>query len=232
MKKNLKPNTFDCSQNVMEKIHTEHIHMKPSWLFYIGSATVIFGISTFMILASILFSLIWYQSLLMGFSQLIRFGSDGWLIFMTRLPWFAVGASFLVALIGWWLVQHSEYGFHYRKRVVGSAIFTAIIVSSLLLHRTNLWDRILRDSTWERVGRPPAVEEEQVLAGRLLRKNQDLYQLLHTSNQVIPIRFAQLQQNTPTAYIPMIGDNIIILGEWKDGIFEVRRFQIWLKETE
>lgn len=232
MKKNDKPIAVDFSQDVMEKIHTEHIHMKPSWIFYIGSVAVIFGISTFMLLASILFSLIWYQSLLMGFSQLIRFGSDGWFIFMTRLPWFAVGASFLVALIGWWLVQHSEYGFHYRKRVVGFAIFTAIIVSSLLLHRANLWNRILRDSSWEVVGRPPRVEEEQVLAGRILRKNQDLYQLLHTSNQVIPIKFVHLQEVGSAGYIPMIGDDVILLGEWKDGVFEVWRYQIWLKETE
>ncbi len=231
MREKSNQNTFDCSQVVMQKIEADHIAMKPSWIFYIGTASMLFGVGSFVVLASLLFSLVWYRSQIMGFTHLISFGTQGWLIFMTRLPWVAVSASFLLTLIGWWLVQHSEYGCYHRKRVIGTAIFTAIFVSSLLIHRMNLWDTLTQSISWQMVGAAPTIEEEQVLVGRIVRKNQDTYQLLHASGKVLPMRMAQMTQPR-LGYIPIIGDSVVVLGQWRDGVFEVDRVQIWLKETE
>lgn len=226
-----KQTTFDCSQDVMQEIQSRHISMKPSWIFYIGTIAMLFGVGSFTLLASLLFSLIWYQSQIMGFTRLIPFGTDGWLIFMTRLPWFAVFASFLLTLIGWWLVQHSEYGCHHRKRVIGTGIITAIFVSSLLLHRIHVWEMLSQSTSWQLVGTAPSIEEEQVLVGRIVKKNQDVYQLLHASGKVLPVRVTQLTQPA-SAHTPLIGDMVVVLGKWQNDIFEVDRMQIWLKETE
>ena len=223
---------LDFSDDVMRQIHDDHITMKPGWVFYIGTAAVIFGIGTFTLLASLLFSLVWYQSIVMGFSQLIQFGTQGWLIYMSRLPWVAVGASFLLTLIGWWLIQHSEYGFHHRKRVVGLGIFTAIFVSSLILHRVNVWNKLLSSSSETIDNQTSSTKQQRVLIGRLIRKNQNTYQLLHSNNQISLIRLNETSQLKPSSYVPMIGDRVIILGEWQNEVFMVDRMQIWLKEIE
>lgn len=223
---------LDFSDDVMQQIHDNHITMKPGWVFYIGTAAVIFGIGTFTLLASLLFSLVWYQSIVMGFSQLIQFGTQGWLIYMSRLPWAAVGASFLLTLIGWWLIQHSEYGFHHRKRVVGLGIFTAIFVFSLILHQVKVWHKLLSSDSKTSVFQTSTMKQERVLIGRLVRKNQNTYQLLHSKNQLSLIRLDENSQMRPPTYTPMIGDRVIILGEWQDDIFMVDRMQIWLKEIE
>lgn len=223
---------LDFSDDVMQQIHDNHITMKPGWVFYIGTAAVIFGIGTFTLLASLLFSLVWYQSIVVGFPQLIQFGTQGWLIYMSRLPWMAVGASFLLTLIGWWLIQHSEYGFHHRKRVVGLGIFTVIFVVSLILHQVNVWHKLLSGDSIKGENQTSTIKQTRVLIGRLVRKNQNTYQLLHSNNQISLIRLDENSQLRPSTYKPMIGDRVIILGEWQDDIFMVDRMQIWLKEIE
>lgn len=223
---------LDFSDDVMRQIHDDHITMKPGWVFYIGTATVIFGIGSFTLLASLLFSLVWYQSIVMGFSQLIQFGTQGWLIFMSRLPWVAVGASFLLTLIGWWLIQHSEYGFHHRKRVVGLGIFTVIFVSSLILHRVNVWHKLLSSDLETIDVQTSTMKKKQVITGRLVKKNRNTYQILHSNNQISLVSLGENSQLRPLGYVPMIGDAVIILGEWQDEIFMVDKMQIWLKEIE
>ncbi|MCA9372663.1 hypothetical protein KC921_01025 [Candidatus Woesebacteria bacterium] len=232
MKKNSQPTQyFDLTQSVMEQIQSEHIRMKPSWIFLIGSISVVFGIASFTLMASLLLSLVWYQSILIGFEKLTRFGLTGWLLLLARLPWLAVGASFLLTLIGWWLIQRSEYGGRHRKRVIGASVFAAILVSSLLFHRAKVWQLLPDYARENMVSQPPSIQDERVLVGRIISAQGTEYNLLHASGEVIPVVISDPEMIEQLQHVPLIGEYVVVLGHWDDRVFEVQQLKIWLKET-
>lgn len=232
MKKNSQPTQyFDLTQSVMEQIQSENITMKPSWIFLIGSVSVVFGIASFTLMASLLLSLVWYQSILIGFEKLTRFGVTGWLLLLARLPWVAVGASFLLTLIGWWLIQRSEYGGRHRKRVIGMSVFAAILVSSLLFHRAQVWQLLPEIARENMVSQPPAIREERVLVGRIIASQGNEYNLLHASGEVIPLVISAPQLSQQVQHVPLIGEYVVVLGNWDGRVFAVQQLKIWLKET-
>lgn len=219
--------TVDYAESVMHRIESEHITMKPKWIFLVGTASVIFGIASFTLLSSFLLSFVWYFSAAIGYERLLVFGPQGWLYLAVRLPWVAIGASFLLMLIGWWMVQHSQVGYSHRKRVVGLSVLVAIISCSWVLHWSNIW-QLVPDSML-----PAQVQEkDQIYSGRIIRVYQNIVYVRRPSKEVVPMLLTGTTKLIDLNRRPIIGEYVVAIGEWQEDVFVVEYLHSWLKETD
>ena len=224
--------TFDCSQLIEKKIKDGTIQMKPTWMFYLGTATFLFGVTSFTLLASLLLSFVWYHSVNRGYANLLEFGTRGWLAVMVQLPWVAVGTSFILVLIGWWMIKHSELGCRYRKRVIGTALLSFVLVVSLFFHQFDPWAKTSQEPMrWLESGvsttNPPVV-----LYGRIVNKNQEMYVLAQPQGVVVPVRMnKQSTQYYGLVEKPLIGEWVLVFGRWEDSYFDAERVKFWTKEN-
>lgn len=102
---------INIAENVMSKIQTKQIKMKPKWLFWLGSFSLFVTIIGLTILSVFLTSLITFSLRSHGSMGVIRFQQ-----IVSSFPWWAIIIVFIGLIAGIFLLK--KYDFSYKSNFV------------------------------------------------------------------------------------------------------------------
>ncbi len=231
MNNNLQHN--QVQNEVLERIRSGQVHMRPRLFFVLETATVV------LVAACILATSVWLASFisfglrLSGNESLLGFGTRGSLIFFSLFPW---GLAVLdLALIMLLTLLLRRFRFGYRKPLLyllGAAVLGGTVTGLLFDRGTRFHDdRFEEAETGELSGplealyegaRSRAPEEHGIYRGFVLTKAEDAFILTHDDHDddgddgTWTVR--------PAGSFDMdsirIGDRVYVAGEREDGEIE------------
>lgn len=125
------------AENVMTKIKTGQLKIRPRWYFWAGSAFMLLGLVALGLFLVFLVSLLAFSLRTHGPMGAVRFQQ-----LLDSFPWWALLTAFLG--IGWGIGLLRKYDFSYRKNflLIVSGLLFAILVSGWLVDYfglDNLW---------------------------------------------------------------------------------------------
>jgi len=116
-------NKIDITENVMSKIRTEKIKMKPKWYFWLGSLVIFMTITGLTIISIFLISLITFSLKSHGPMGAVRYEQ-----ILSSFPWWAFVVVFIGITTG--IILLRKYDFSYKKNF--SFIILVFIIAVLL----------------------------------------------------------------------------------------------------
>jgi len=128
---------IDITKNVMSKIKTEQIKIKPKWYFWFGSLSVFVALVGLTIISIFLISLITFSLKTHGPMGTVRYQQ-----IISNFPWWAPILVIIGLITG--IILLKKYDFSYKKNflfiilIFISAIFTAGVLINILGF-DNLW---------------------------------------------------------------------------------------------
>lgn len=131
----------NLEKEIMSRITSGQVKMKPKWYFFFGSIIMFFGLITSTITATYLLNLIFFL--------LRRHGPMGqWRLnlILTSLPWWIPVLAILAVIIGVWLLK--KYDFSYQKNL---RLIIVIFIISIFLS-AQLIDHLGINESWSRRG--------------------------------------------------------------------------------
>jgi hypothetical protein len=134
----------NLKDNVLEKIHTGSVAMRPRWHFIVEACFFTVSVILTAIVAIYLLSLIFFILAKTGLWFAPGFGFAGLMFFVITSPWLIMLATGLFLALLAILVKH--YAFSYRQPLIYSLIGVVafVLIVSGLMHQMALHDR-LRD---------------------------------------------------------------------------------------
>jgi hypothetical protein len=125
-------------QNILSKIKTGEVDMKPRWHFVLKSLLFILGIITVTLVAVYLLSFILFALRQNGVGFAPLYGFRGISIFIMSSPWLLIAST--GAFISILYILISRYSFSYQKPLVYSMIGVVLLalLSSLLIQQTGM----------------------------------------------------------------------------------------------
>ena len=114
---------ISISKNVMAKIKTEQIKMKPKWYFWLGSISILVGLIGLTITSIFLISLVTFSLKKHGPMGAIRYQE-----IISTFPWWAP-VIVIIGLIGG-IVLLKKYDFSYKRNFI---FIIAVLISAILL---------------------------------------------------------------------------------------------------
>lgn len=223
-------NKKSIRDQVLEAIENGRVKMRPKWHFILKSALLITGTIILVLTLLYLASFIIFVLRQTGILFVPIFGSGGWRVFFSSLPWFLLLLLLVFIVILEALIR--RYSFAYRRPLVYSAagIVLAIIIGGYAVAETSLHGRMFKNAE---KGRLP-------IAGRLYRKyglmrfqNIHLGTITETTDNgfVIQNRRGETLRViiTPETRFPLgtdfaRNDTVVVLGKRNDG--EIRAIGI------
>lgn len=127
------------SGSVMQKIHTDHIKMRPKAYFVLGSILTFVGL-----VASILTSIFLFSLLRFSLRSHGPMGEYRWEQLTTSFPWWALFIAFFGIIIGIWCLKQYDFSYKRDVRIIVLGFILAIIVSGWILDMTGLNDVLSR----------------------------------------------------------------------------------------
>lgn len=128
---------IDITKNVMSKIKTEQIKMKPKWYFLFGSLFIFFALVGLIIISIFLISLITFSLKSHGPMGAIRYQQ-----IISNFPWWAPIIIIIGLVTG--IILLKKYDFSYKKNFlfVVTIFISAVLLAGVLidiLGFDNLW---------------------------------------------------------------------------------------------
>lgn len=119
--------------NIIKKIKDQEISIRPRWIFYLGSALSLFGLSIASLLAILSIQLLRFRLTHPGIGAARKLD-----FILTTLPWY-IPVLAIVGLIGGYLLL-KRYDFSYRKNfnIITIVIVLALIMGSYILDKLGL----------------------------------------------------------------------------------------------
>jgi len=129
-------------QNILKKIKSGEVDMKPRWHFVLKSLLFILGIVTVTLVIIYLLSFILFTLRQSGVGFAPLYGFRGISIFAMSSPWLLIASAGAFVTVLYILI--TRYSFSYQKplvySLVGVILFT--LLGSLLIHQTNIHPRL------------------------------------------------------------------------------------------
>jgi len=132
---------IDITKNVMLKIKTEEIKMKPKWYFWFGSLSMFIALVGLAIVSTFLVSLITFSLRSHGPMGAIRYQQ-----IISNFPWWAPIITIIGLISG--IILFKKYDFSYKKNFL---LIIIIFISAVLLAGI-LIDTLGLDNLWIKRG--------------------------------------------------------------------------------
>ena len=138
MSEETKKQLKDMSEKVLQAIKTGNVSMHSRYYFFARSALWILGVILVFSLTLYLMSFITFVFRGNALSALLAFGSHGWLVLLTSLPWLLLLATFAIFVALQLLSLH--FSFVYRRPLVHTALASIVVLvaGSALMAQTTL----------------------------------------------------------------------------------------------
>ena len=122
-------NKSNVASDVMVKIKTGDVKMRPKYYFILGSAILGIGLGMLLVISIFTVSIISFHLRFHGSLDFLHFGSMGIRPFWANFPWIFVIVAVIAVAAGIKLVK--RYDFSYKKSLVGIAIGIITLVLTI-----------------------------------------------------------------------------------------------------
>lgn len=129
----------DITKQVMGRIHTEHIKMRPRWYFVLGSLATFVGL-VMSILASV-FLLSFIKLSLRGSGKMAEYKMDE---LLSHFSWWGPIIALASLLLGIWLLRQYEFSYKKNFGLITTGFVLAIAVASFILDMSGLNEVMLQ----------------------------------------------------------------------------------------
>lgn len=129
----------DITKQVMSRIHTEHIRMRPRWYFVLGSFATFVGL-VMSILASV-FLLSFIRLSVHGSGKMAEYRMDE---LLSHFSWWGPVIALASLLLGLWLLRQYEFSYKKSPALVAIGFVLAIVVASFILNMSGLNEVMLQ----------------------------------------------------------------------------------------
>lgn len=127
------------SESVMQKIHTEHITMRPKVYFVLGSILTFIGLVASVLVSVFLFGLLRFSLRSHG-----PMGEYRWDQLLNTFPWWAVVVAFLSITVGIWFIRKYDFSYKLDIRIVIVGFILALFVAGWIFDMIGLNDTLSR----------------------------------------------------------------------------------------
>ena len=132
-------NIENITQEIMHKIDTGEIKMKPKWYFIFGSAFTFIGLVSTIIVSTFSVGLIRFSLRSHGPMGEIRFTQ-----MLTNFPWLILFFAVFSLVFGIWLIRKFDFSYKIKPSLVIVSFILAVIVSGYIIDVTGINDIISR----------------------------------------------------------------------------------------
>ena len=132
---------IDITKNVMSKINTKQIKMKPKWYFWLGSLSILIALIGLTIVSIFLISLITFSLKNHGPMGTVRYQQ-----IISGFPWWACPVVIIGLITG--IILLKKYDFSYKKNF----LFIVFVFVSAILLAGILIDILNFDTFWIKKG--------------------------------------------------------------------------------
>lgn len=129
----------DITKQVMGRIHTEHIKMRPRWYFVLGSLATFVGL-VMSILASV-FLLSFIKLSLRGGGKMAEYKMDE---LLSHFSWWGPIVALVSLLLGIWLLRQYEFSYKKNFALLAIGFVLAVVAASFILDMSGLNEVMLQ----------------------------------------------------------------------------------------
>jgi len=236
---NNNPQQKQVQGEVLERIRSGQLHMKPR-LFFVLKTVAIISIAVLILVISVwLASFISFGLRLSGNESLLGFGTRGSFIFFALFPWGLVVLDLVLIALLAWLLRRFKFGYRRPLLYLLGALVVGGAAVGLLFDRETRFhdDRFEEAEAGELFGpleslyesaHPRAPEEYGVYRGFVLDTDEDSFVLTHDDHD------NDEDDGTWTVRPPRgfdvktvhVGDRVYVVGEREDGEIEAYGIRI------
>jgi len=205
--------------NILNKIKTREIDMKPRWHFVLKSLLLVFGVLTVALLAVYLLSFVVFALNQSGVMFAPLYGLKGVVVFVVSSPWLLIVLTGTSGVLLYLLV--TKYSFSYQKPLLYSMIGVVLLVilGSFVLQEAGMHQRLQQYS--ERHNVPVftplygGLREERpdgVLQGMITELTDDGFILQVADEDLVTVVVTrETKQRPPSARF--VGESVLVFGE-------------------
>lgn len=205
--------------NIINKIKTGEIDMKPRWHFVLKSLLLVSGLLTVALLVIYLLSFIFFALRQSGIAFAPLYGFKGVSLFVMSSPWLLIALAGVFVVLLYVLV--TKYSFSYQKPLLYSMIgvILLVLVGSFVLQETGMHQRLQQYSERHNVpvftplykglkGERP----DNVLQGTITELTSEGFILqVESGDRVIVVTTEETRQR-PTD-VRFVGESVFVFGD-------------------
>jgi hypothetical protein len=132
----------DLKNNLIQKIKSGEVDMKPRWHFILKSLLLVFGVITAALIVVYLLSFVLFVLRQSGVGFVPMFGFKGIGIFVMNSPWLLISSAGIMGIVLLFLIK--KYSFSYQRPLVYTTIITIVFVlcGSFVIGQTDAHTRM------------------------------------------------------------------------------------------
>lgn len=208
-------------QDILKKIKSGEVDMKPRWHFVLRSLLLILGIVIFVLLGIYILSFIFFFMQQSGVGFMPLYGFRGIMMFVVNSPWLLIvfGVSALVILQ---LLVH-KYSFSYRQPMVYTVagVIILVLLGSYAIEKTLLHQRLqgLVEQNEIPVFGPlyKAIDDhmpDNIVIGNITEINENILTIESDKDGTIQAFLSNETRQHPGVLLEL-GSNVLVFGERK-----------------
>lgn len=230
----------NIKSQVLEKIETGKINMRPHFYFVLQVVALIVVAFLTLLISSLLISFIIFSLIASGKLFLFGFGVRGFLMFFVLFPWSMLIVEVALIILLEWLIKKFKFGYRssFSRLILGIlliSILFSIIIASTPFHNA-LQDRSERRNLpfvgdYYRGIRHPASGQEifRGIVSDVGSSSFILNQQIDEDDAMLSQKYIiNLPPNLPESAIPAFGDTVFVAGQlMPDNTVQAYGFQIF-----
>lgn len=217
----------DFKQNILNKIKTGEVDMKPRWHFLLQSLLLVLGVFTAALLVVYLASFVLFALRQSGVGFVPLYGFRGISIFIMSTPWILIASAGALVVVLQVLVH--KYSFSYRQPLLYSllGVIALVLLGSFVIGKSQVHERLQEIET-ER-GVPllgqlyKGIEErrpENIMVGTIAEVTSNGFVLTSDQEETLTVLVSpDTRQRNDSGY--EVGLEVLVFGE-RVGAAEVR----------
>ncbi len=213
-------------ENIIEKIKSGEVHMRPRWHFILKTLLAVVGITIIVLALLYLISFSLFILRQNGVWFITVFGSRGIGRFFASLPWVIIisGVVFVAILE----ILARRYSFVYRKPLLYSLIGIVVIVlaGGFFVSRVGIHEKFFRLAEEKRLPIGGALYERYVMRdfkdiypGTFVATTTEGFQLTDVNGRTFTVKLSP-RTRFPFGAEFVSGDNIVVFGDMKGNVID------------
>lgn len=216
----------DFKNNILERIKTGELDMKPHWHFVLKTVLFVLGTIIVALLAVYLLSFLFFSLHQTGVWFTPSFGFVGLSYFVMSSPWILISFTLVFLLLLYLLV--SRYSFSYKRPLVFSMIGVTVfaLLGSLLIQQTPMHRNIQNFA--ERHNLPGVAPVYRSLAGErpkglvlgtVIEVTDSGFVIESDKGEMIRVEISSATRQKPGS-VYEVGDTVFVFGKLENGVIE------------
>lgn len=223
------PKPKDLKKEILEKIQSGEVRMRPHHYFIFFSALLAGGVILGLLLAGFFTNLFFFRVRVGAPFTLLRFGSLGWGPFLGVFPWLPVILAILLFLAVFWLFKRLDI--FYKNRLLVLGFFGLVLLGGLLLSFSRVNHRLQGVQVFHPfyqdnpVPVPGFPQRLNLVVGEVLSVRERELSVKNFRDEQIKVVWDETTR-LPDGEDFAVGETVMALGQWQDESQAVLQAQI------